>query len=105
MTDKTTEPTPTLLALELKGFAEGVQALAETIDNAAHAYATVEHERTPEDREKIVRAEQAAHAMLRNSPAAVRTIRRLEGCAEKTVERSTDRRDAIMTSMFGPDTT
>jgi hypothetical protein len=104
MTETTKVVTPKLAALELKGFAEGIQVLVETIDNAAAAEATPEHKRTPEDRERLVRAENAALALLRNAPLAVRSIRRLEGFAEATAERATKNRDKIMTSMFGPDT-
>jgi hypothetical protein len=88
--------TPKLEALELKGFAEGVQTLAALIEIGQHEDAT---------KEQLVQAEQAAQSLLRNSPSAVRIIRRLEGFAEQTVERSAARRDDIMTSMFGPDTT
>lgn len=104
MTETTHVVTPQQVALELKGFAEGVQVLVETIDNAAASVALEENERTPEDREKIVRAENAALALLRNAPLAVRAIRRLEGFADEVASSAAERRDGIMTSMFGPDT-
>lgn len=98
MTDTQPLPlvTPKLAALELKGFAEGVQLLAEQLEGG---YA---NEPT---KEQLADAEQAALALLRNAPLAVRAIRRLEGFAEETAERATKKRDEIMTSMFGPDTT
>ncbi len=95
MTEKTIEVTPTLLALELKGFAAGVQTLAEQIETGSAKEAT---------KEQLVDAENAALALLRNAPLAIRAIRRLEGFAEATAERATKKRDDIMTSMFGPDT-
>lgn len=93
-----TEPVhePTLLALELKGFATGVQALAVHLETG-HA--------TDATKEQSADAEKAAYAFLRNAPIAVRAIRRLEGIAEDTVMRAAKNRDEIMTSMFGPDTT
>jgi hypothetical protein len=95
MTEKTTKATPTLLALELRGFAAGVEALAAQIEIGDTEDAT---------KEQRVDAENAAHALLRNAPLAVRAIRRLEGYAEATTERAAQQRDDIMTSMFGPDT-
>lgn len=96
MTEKnTTEPTPTLLALELRGFAAGVESLAAQIEIGSMEDAT---------KEQRVDAENAALALLRNAPLAVRAIRRLEGFAETTAERAVKNRDDIMTSMFGPDT-
>lgn len=92
-----TEPMhePTLLAIELKGFAQGVQALAEHLVTGHAADAT---------KEQRADAEKAALAFLRNAPLAVRSIRRLEGIAEDTVMRAAQNRDDIMTSIFGPDT-
>ncbi len=87
--------TPKLTALELKGFAEGVQLLAEQIEGG---YA---HNPT---KEQLADAEQAALALLRNAPLAVRAIRRLEGYADDIASSAAARRDGIMTSMFGPDT-
>jgi hypothetical protein len=93
-TPNTVESTPTLEALELRGFAEGVQTLAALIETGQDEDAT---------KEQITAAEQAAQSVLRNAPSAVRIIRRLEGFADQAVERATARRDVIMTSMFGPD--
>lgn len=87
--------TPTLTALELKGFAAGVERLAAQIETAQAEDAT---------KEQRAIAEQAALAVLRNGPIAVRAIRRLESYAEEITDKATDRRDDIMTSMFGPDT-
>jgi hypothetical protein len=84
-----------LRALELKGFAAGVETLAAQIEAGQAKDAT---------KEEIADAEQAALALLRNSPIAVRAIRSLEGYADEFAQRATDRRDEIMTSMFGPDT-
>lgn len=95
MKEKQLEATPTLLALELKGFAEGVQALATQLEIGGMKDAT---------KEQRVDAENAALALLRNAPLAVRSIRRLEGFAEAAAERAAENRDKIMTSMFGPDT-
>jgi hypothetical protein len=96
MTEKNTpEPTPTLLALELRGFAAGVESLAAQLEIGNMKDATKEQRHA---------AENAALALLRNAPLAIRSIRRLEGFAEATAERATKNRDAIMTSMFGPDT-
>lgn len=96
MTEKnTTEPTPTLLALELRGFAAGVESLAAQLEIGNMKHAT---------KEQQTDAENAALALLRNAPLAVRSIRRLEGFAEATAERAAKNRDKIMTSMFGPDT-
>ena len=96
MTDTQPLVTPKLAALELKGFAEGVQLLAEQLEGG---YAN------EPKKEQLADAEQAALALLRNAPLAVRAIRRLEGFAEETAERAVKKRDEIMTSMFGPDTT
>lgn len=87
--------TPKLTALELKGFAEGVQVLAEQIETGQAEDAT---------KDQIADAEQAALALLRNAPLAVRSIRRLEGYADEIASSAAERRDGIMTSMFGPDT-
>ncbi len=95
MTEKTTEATPTLLALELRGFAAGVESLAAQIEIGSAEDAT---------KEQHADAERAALSLLRNAPLAIRAIRRLEGFAESTTERATKNRDDIMTSMFGPDT-
>lgn len=95
MTEQTIKFTPKLRALELKGFAEGVQLLAEQIEAGQAADAT---------KEQIADAEQAALALLRNSPIAVRAIRSLEDFADEFAQRAIERRDEIMTSMFGPDT-
>jgi hypothetical protein len=95
MTEKTITFTPTVTALELKGFAEGVQTLAKQIE-AVHAQDATKEQR--------VAAEQAALALLRNSPIAHVSLRRLERFAQDVVDTSTSRRDDIMTSMFGPDT-
>lgn len=95
MTETKHEPTPTLLALELKGFAAGVQTLAEQIETGSTKGAT---------KEQLVDAENAALAMLRNAPLAIRTIRRLEGFADEMTALASKKRDEIMTSMFGPDT-
>jgi hypothetical protein len=100
MNDKTAEiakhsATPKLSALELASFAEGVQMLAEQIEGGfAHS----------PTKEQLVDAEQAALALLRNAPLAVRAIRRLEGYAEDIVNSAATRRDEIMTAMWGPDT-
>lgn len=96
MTETKHESTPTLLALELKGFAEGVQALAAQLEIGNMKDAT---------KEQRVDAENAAHALLRNAPIAVSAIRRLEDFAESATELAARNRDKIMTSMFGPDTT
>lgn len=95
MTDKP-KVTPTRVALELKGFAEGVQLLAEQIETGAAKDAT---------KDQRVDAERAALALLRNAPLAIKAIRKLEDFADRTAENATERRDEIMTSMFGPDTT
>lgn len=96
MTDTQPLVTPKLAALELKGFAEGVQVLADQLEDG---YA---NEPT---KEQLADAEQAALALLRNAPLAVRSIRRLEGFADDVARSAAERRDGIMTSMFGPDTT
>lgn len=88
--------TPTIAALELKGFAEGVQLLAKQIETGQAPDAT---------KDQLVDAESAALALLRNAPLAIKAIRRLEDFADRTTENATKRRDEIMTSMFGPDTT
>jgi hypothetical protein len=95
MTEQMIVFTPTVTALELKGFAEGVQALAEQIEAVQAEDVT---------KEQRVVAEQAALALLRNSPIAHVSLRRLERFAQDVVDMSTSRRDDIMTSMFGPDT-
>lgn len=95
MTETTPVITPRIAALELKGFAEGVQVLADQLEGA---YA---NEPT---KEQFAEAEQAALALLRNAPLAVRAIRRLEGYADEIASDAAKRRDGIMTSMFGPDT-
>lgn len=86
--------TPTLTALELKGFAEGVQKLAEQIETGQAEEVT---------KEQLAEAEHAALAVLRNAPLAVRAIRRLESCAEEITEKANGRRDVLMSSFFGPD--
>jgi hypothetical protein len=53
---------------------------------------------------RALELKQAALALLRNSPIAVRAIRSLEGYADEYMQQATARRDEIMTSMFGPDT-
>jgi hypothetical protein len=95
MTEQTVDITPTLTALELKGFAEGVQTLAKQLEAGQAKDVT---------KEQLAAAEQAALAVLRNAPLAVRSIRRLEGFAEEIAEKAAERRDGIMTAMFGPDT-
>lgn len=95
MTDTQPLVTPKLAALELKGFAEGVQLLAEQIEHGQAEGAT---------KEQLAEAEQAALALLRNTPLAIRAIRRLDGFADEITRNATERRDGIMTSMFGPDT-
>lgn len=95
MTDEPIEYTPTLRALEVKSFAEGVQMLAEQIEAGQAKDAT---------KEQIADAERAALSLLRNAPIALRAIRGLEDFADEFTQRGTQRRDEIMTSMFGPDT-
>lgn len=96
MTDKGNQvATPKLTALELKSFAAGVERLAAQIEAGQADDAS---------KEQLADAENAALALLRNAPLAVRAIRRLEGYAEETTELATRKRDEIMTSMFGPDT-
>ena len=86
--------TPTLTALELKGFAAGVERLAAQIEAGRADDAT---------KEQLADAENAALALLRNAPLAVRAIRRLEGYADEVTTSAAERRDDIMSSMFGPD--
>jgi hypothetical protein len=95
MTEKTIVYTPTLRALEVKSFAEGVQLLAEQIESGQAKDAT---------KEQIADAEKAALALLRNAPLAIRAIRGLEGFADEFAQHATDRRDEIMTALYGPDT-
>lgn len=95
MTDTRPLVTPKLAALELKGFAEGVQMLAEQLEGGYANRPT---------KEQLADAEQAALALLRNAPLAVRAIRRLEGFADDVARSAAERRDGIMTEMFGPDT-
>jgi hypothetical protein len=95
MTEKTIVFTPRLRALELKGFAAGVETLAAQIEAGQAKDAT---------KEEIADAEQAALALLRNSPIAIRAIRSLEGYADEFAQLATDRRDEIMTTLYGPDT-
>lgn len=85
---------PRVLALGLKGFAEGVQRLAETMHVGMQVDATIEQRAA---------AEHAAHAVLRNSPAALRYLVRLEIAAEDITNAASDRRDDLMTAIFGPD--
>lgn len=94
---------PQLRALELKGFAEGVQRLVEQIE-AGQRVDTTKAQLMPAEKANLAGAEQAALALLRNSPIAVRAIRSLEGYADEYMQQATARRDEIMTSMFGPDT-
>lgn len=89
------KPGPRVLALGLKGFAEGVTRLAETMDAGTRPDSTIEQRAA---------AEHAAHAVLRNSPAALRYLVRLEIAAEDITNAATDRRDDLMTAIFGPDT-
>ena len=96
MTDTQPLVTPKLAALELKGFAEGVQLLAKQLEGGYANNPT---------KEQLADAENAALALLRNAPLAVRAIRRLEGFADEIAANAAERRDGIMTSMFGPDTT
>jgi hypothetical protein len=104
MTQETAAHTPKLAALELKGFAEGAQRLVEQIE-AGQAVDTTKAQLTPVEKANLAGAEQAALALLRNAPIAIRSIRRLEGFADEFAQQATGRRDDIMTSMFGPDTT
>lgn len=90
------DASPMLTALELKSFAAGVERLAAQLEAGQADDAT---------KEQLVSAEQAALALLRNAPLAVRAIRRLEGYADEIASSAAERRDGIMTSMFGPDTT
>lgn len=87
--------TPTLTALELKGFAAGVERLAAQIQIGQADDAT---------KEQLADAENAALALLRNAPLAVSAIHRLERYADEVATSAAERRDGIMTSMFGPDT-
>jgi hypothetical protein len=86
--------TPRLMALELKGFAEGVQVLAEQIEAGQQEHAT---------KDQQVAAEQAALALLRNTPIARRAIGRLEAYADEFTEQAAKQRDELMTAFFGPD--
>lgn len=90
------DASPMLTALELKSFAAGVERLAAQLEAGQADDAS---------KEQLVSAEQAALALLRNAPLAVRAIRRLEGYADEIASSAAERRDGIMTSMFGPDTT
>lgn len=85
---------PRVLALGLKGFAEGAQRLAETMHEGTRPDATKEQRHA---------AEQAAHAVLRNAPAALRYLVRLEIAAEDITKAATARRDDLMTSFLSPD--
>lgn len=95
MTETKHEPTPTLLALELKGFAEGVQKLAKQLEVGQLDEAT---------REQRFAALTAANAVLRNVPLVKQTLHRLEGCAYEIVETESERSEDAMTAFFGPDT-
>lgn len=88
--------TPTLEALELVAFAEGVRVLAEQLEAGLQPDAT---------KDQRTAAEQAALSIVRNAPSAVRIIRRLKGSAEEMIDRAADRRDDIMTALYGPDKT
>jgi hypothetical protein len=101
-TSNTAESTPKVRALELKGFAEGVQRLVEHIE-AGQRVDTSKERLTPAEKATLAGAEQAALALLRNAPLAIRAIRGLEGFADEYAQVATGRRDEIMTSMFGPD--
>ena len=87
-------PTPTLTALELKSFAEGVQKLAEQIEAGQADDAT---------REQQFDALTAANAVLRNVPLVKRTLRALEGYAYEIVETASERSADAMTAFFGAD--
>lgn len=87
---------PRVLALGINGFAEGARRLAEKMHTGTKPGATPEEQAA---------AETAAHAFLRHAPAAMRSIARLELIAEDITKTATGRRDEIMTSIFGPDTT
>lgn len=98
MNDKTTDIpkpiSPGVTALELKGFAEGVQALVKHMQDGAAEDAT---------KDAQAAAEQAARALLRNASSAVRMIRRLENHADEMLTQAAQRRTELMASMFGPD--
>ena len=86
--------TPTLAALELKSFADGVQKLAEQIEAGQAEGAS---------REQQFDALVAANAVLRNAPLVKSTIRRLEGYAYEIVETESERSADAMTAFFGAD--
>jgi hypothetical protein len=94
MAEQSPPLTPAVMAASLRGFADGVQALARMIERGQADHAT---------KEQRDDAENAARAVLRNAPDAIRTIRRLEGAAQEVVTEAEQHRDEIMTSMFGPD--
>jgi esterase/lipase len=86
--------TPTLTALEFKGFAAGVQKLAEQIETGRAEDAS---------REEQLAALDAANALLRNAPMAKRTLRRLEGFAHEIVATELERNEEAMSAFFGAD--
>lgn len=54
-------------------------------------------------KENIMRAEQAAAAVLRTAPAAFRLVARIQVAAENAVTTARQRRDALMTNLYGAD--
>lgn len=95
MTDKGKySATPKLTALELKGFAEGVQRLAEHIEAGQADDATAE---------QVTAAASASQALLRNAPIARFALRRLEAYAQEFVDKREGRQAELMISIFGHD--
>lgn len=86
---------PRVLALGNFGFAEGAQRLAEKMHRGMVEHASAEDQAA---------AVTAAQALLRHAPKAIRTIVEIELIAEAVIRDHDQRRDAIMTHLFEPQT-
>lgn len=93
---------------ELYMFAENADTLAKAMRKASDADTVIaDKEATEEERSRAAegraRAEHAAYAVLRNAPAAIRAITRMQNDAEDVISGAHGRRDTIMDHLFGPD--
>lgn len=64
----------------------------------------IETAQTDPDKERIVAAEQAAFAILRVTPEALRAIARLQNAAEDVISAGRDRRNELLDRLYSEET-
>lgn len=81
---------------DVQAFAAGAQSLIKDMIEGSAQEAT---------KEAQTRAAMAARSIVRNTPAVLRSLVRLEIAAEDLITALDDRRAGLMDAVFGPDQT